>query len=490
MLYTQHVVCDSVRMANSLLQDIPLGASLTEEAARAIFLRGEESVIFALLAQAKMLAEHQAALPAIAHNTPSTPSGAKPVYAKPQSSGRGKKKPGRKAGHAGSRRPAPEEIDRSEAHRAACCPDCGGSLNRCEETRTRYTEDIPETRPEVTEHVIHRDWCPRCKKKVEAPVSAALPGATVGNRALVLSAWLHYCLGNSLAQIADVFNFHLYFKVTPGGLLHMWRRLAEILLPWHEEIQREALRSSVLNADETGWRVDGKTHWLWCFASSDLSYFLIDQSRGQPALKKFFIEEFAGTLVADFWGPYNAVACAHAQKCLVHLLRDLEHVERYKSPGEDWAAFAKKLRRLLGDAIRLSRREDEHTPEAYASRRALLSKRLDELNAMPWEDAQARRLVKRLKRHCDELFTFLDRPGVPFENNLAERSIRPAVLLRKNSYGNRSGTGADIQALLMSVFFTLKKRGHNPVDAISHALKQFLETGSLPPLPAKSTSVR
>ncbi|MBX3179842.1 MAG: transposase [Candidatus Hydrogenedentes bacterium] len=50
--------------------------------------------------------------------------------------------------------------------------------------------------------------------------------------------------------------------------------MAEILLPWHEEIQREALRSSVLNADETGWRVDGKTHWLWCFASSDLSYFL------------------------------------------------------------------------------------------------------------------------------------------------------------------------------------------------------------------------
>ena len=476
-------------MSNAPVQNIALGASLTAEAAGAIFDQGRDAVVFALLSQAKMLAERQASLPAISHDTPSTPSGSKPVYTKPQASGR-KKKPGRKAGHAGSRRSAPEQIDRTEEHRAACCPDCGGTLNRCEETRTRYTEDIPEIKPEVTEHVIHRDWCPRCKKKVEAPVSDALPGATVGNRVLVLSAWLHYSLSNTLSQIVDVFNFHLCFKVTQGGLLHMWRRLAEILQPWYEDIQREALNSSVLNADETGWRVDGKTHWLWCFASSDLSYFLIDQSRGQPALLRFFKEEFAGTLVADFWAPYNAVACAHAQKCLVHLLRDLEHVERYKSPGEDWAAFAKKLRRLLGDAIRLSRREGEYTPEAYATRRACLSKRLDGLNVIPWKEPQTRRLVKRLKRHHDELFTFLDEPGAPFENNLAERSIRPAVILRKNSYGNRSGKGADIQAVLMSVFFTLKKRGHNPVNAISHALKQYLETGTLPALPSKIASYR
>ncbi len=476
-------------MVSAPIAEVPLGPSLSEEAARAIFALGEEAVVFALLAQAKMLTEQQTALAATSHDTPSTPSGSKPVYTKPQVSVRGKKKPGRKAGHAGSHRSVPEQIDRTEEHRAACCPDCGGTLNRCEETRTRYTEDIPETKPEVTEHIIHRDWCPKCKKKVEAPVSAALPGAVVGNRVLVLSAWLHYCLSNTLSQIVDVFNFHLCFKVTPGGLLHMWRRLAEILQPWYEDIQRDALNSSVLNADETGWRVDGKTHWLWCFASNDLSYFLIDQSRGQPALLRFFIEEFEGTLVADFWGSYNAVACAHAQKCLVHLLRDLEHVERYKSPDKDWAAFAKKLRRLLGDAIRLSRREGEHTPEAYASRRVCLSKRLDELNAVPWEDGQARRLVKRLKRHHDELFTFLDQPGVPFENNLAERSIRPAVILRKNSYGNRSGKGADIQAVLMSVFFTLKKRGHNPVNAISQALKQYLETDSPPALPGKITSV-
>ena len=80
----------------------------------------------------------------------------------------------------------------------------------------------------------------------------------------------------------------------------------------------------VLVADaNTGWRVDGKTHWLWCFTTPNLTYYMIDRSRGSPALMKFFTQEFSGTLVSDFWGAYNAVACARRQTCLVHLLRDL-----------------------------------------------------------------------------------------------------------------------------------------------------------------------
>ena len=477
-------------MATSTV-NIPLGPTLTEEQARAIYAQGEEAVVFVLLTLAKMLAEQQAAAAATSHQTPATPSGMKPPYQKPTAARRGKKKPGRKPGHPGSRRKPPARIDRRQEHRAEVCPECGGPLQRCQETRTRYTEDIPaDIQPVVTEHTIHRDWCPRCKKKVEPVLSEALPGATLGNRVLVLSAWLHYALGNTLWQIVEVFNFHLSFNVTPGGLVQMWRRLAEILCVWYEAIQQEALDSAVLNADETGWRVNGKTHWLWCFATGELSWFMVNRSRGSPALLQFFLKEFAGTLVSDFWGAYNAVACALRQKCLVHLLRDLEHVERYKAPGPHWPAFAKKLRRLIGDAIRLWRRRDELAPETYASRRVRLTRRLHELIATPWEDSQARRLVKRLRRHQDEVFTFLDQPGVPFDNNLAERAIRPAVILRKNSYGNRSQQGADCQAVLMSVFFTLKKRGHNPVTTVHEALTTYLQTGQLPALPPKATANR
>lgn len=462
-------------------RDAIVAASLSEEQARALYRQGEEAVVFALLELSKQLAEARS--PSV---TPSTPSGMVPVYQKPAAKP-GKKKRGARKGHPGSRRQTPERIDRQVEHRADCCPDCGGHLQRCGETRVRYTEDIPEIQPEVTEHTIHRDWCPQCKKKVEPPVADALPGSTLGLRVLVLSAWLHYGLGNTLSQIVEVFNFHLQLKLTEGGLVQMWYRLQAILFAWYEEIRQEALQSATLHGDETGWRVDGKTNWLWCFGHSTLTYFMIDRSRGSPALAKFFIEEFAGTLVTDFWAAYNAVTCGARQMCLVHLLRDLEQTEKYKSPGENWPAFAKKLRRLLADAIRLWRRKSELSPEEYASRRARLTTRLQELIDTDWQDGNAKRLIKRLRRHQNDLFTFLDQAGVPFDNNHAERSIRPAVILRKNSYGNRSEHGANCQAVFMSVFRTLKQRGHDPIRTTIDALRAYLTTGTLPPLPKNAS---
>ena len=113
--------------------------------------------------------------------------------------------------------------------------------------------------------------------------------------------------------------------------------------------------------------------------------------------------------------------------------------------------------------------------------------RLRALLVQPWENRHARRLVKRLRRHVSELFTFLDHPEVPSDNNHGERQIRPAVLVRKNSYANGSDDGAETQAVLMSVFRTLKQRGHNPVSTTIEAVRTYLQTGKLPPLPGPIT---
>lgn len=458
---------------------------LSEEQAAAIYAQGREAVIFALLELTKQLAEAREA--AGRSVGPTTPSGMIPVYEKASAQG-SRKRPGAKPGHPGARRRVPERIDRRVTHRLACCPRCGARLRRTGRTRTRWTEDIPDHPTSlVTEHTIHRDWCPCCRQQVEPKVPDALPGATLGHRTLVFSAWLHYGLGNTLSQILEVFNHYLQLKLTQGGLVAMWQRLAQVLRPWYDEIQREALHSAVLHADETGWRESGKTRWLWCFGNSTLTYYMIDKKRGSPALRKFFQQEFAGTLVSDFWGAYNSVACGARQTCLVHLLRDLEHVEQYKRPGPEWPAFAKKLRRLVRDAIRLSRQADREALD-FASRRERLHARLADLIETPWKDSQARRLVKRLRRHKGDLFTFLDHPEVPFDNNHAERAIRPAVIIRKNSYCNRSQCGANTQAVLISIYRTLKQRGHDPLDTITQALVAWVTTNQLSPLPAKIIS--
>lgn len=465
----------------SLALDVPLGPTLSVEQAEAIYAQGKEAVVFALLEFAKQLAEQRG-------SSASTPSGMVPTYQKPSANTR-RKTPGREAGHAGSRRVTPERIDEWKEHSLKCCPCCQGPVRNTNRVpRRRLVEDIPSgITPVVTEHTIPRYWCPNCRKEVEPQVPDALPNAQLGNNILTLSAWLHYGLGNTLSQVVEVFNHHLQIKLTPGGLIQMWYRLQAVLFTWYEQIQREALCSAVLHADETGWRVRGQTQWLWCFSNPQVTYYMINRSRGHPALAKFFIEEFAGILVSDFWGAYNFVECAGRQTCFVHLLRELVQVEKYQHPSPHWAVFAKKLRRLLGDAMRLGK-NSTCTTDARASRRTWLDKRLQELIATDWNDPHAKRLIKRLRRHQGDLFTFLDHAGVPFDNNHAERAIRPAVIIRKNSYCNRSERGADTQAVLMSIYRTLKQRGHDPIQTIAQALRTFATTSKLPSLPTKAAA--
>lgn len=458
-----------------------LRPGLTAEQASLIFHQGQEAVVFALLTLTKQLAEK---LPGVSNTPdPSAPSGQTPPYVKPTKKTRAKPKGG-KPGHPGHRRPTPTRIDKQEDHTLSECPECHGSVRPCNSSRTRIIEDIPtDITPVVTEHTIRRYWCPHCRKTVEPVVPDALPGSTIGLRVAVLSAWLHYLLGTTLAQIIDVFNFHLQFKLSSGGLIQMWKRLRELLLAWYIEIQNQALDSAVLHADETGWRVNGKTYWLWCFTSKSVTYYMIDQRRGSPALKRFFKKEFAGVLVTDFWNAYNAVVCAKKQKCLPHLLRDLKRTQHYQKPGGDWPSFSKQLKRVIRDSIRLSKRRGDLSAKQFTSRRDRLQQRLRDLLSQTWEERNARRLVKRLKRHESELFTFLDHTEVPSDNNHAERQIRPAVIVRKNSYANGSEDGAETQAVLMSVFRTLKQRGYNPVSAVHDAVRSQLKTGQLPKLP-------
>lgn len=479
------------RMASAAraLINAALRGELTEAQARQLYVYGPEVVAFALAAAARRIAEQSARIaslqsqPAGAQPLPSTPSGMVPVYSKPNSRRRSKK-PGAKKGHPGARRPQPGPIDRQEEHRLSRCPDCDGPLQRCRRARSRVIEDIPELiRSEATEHIIHRDYCPNCKKHVEPRVPDALPHATLGHRLIGLTGWLHYGLGITIAQILQVLNYHLHTPLSAGGLMHAWQRLATILTDWYETIADQAKASAVLHADETGWRVNGQTCWLWCFANGQVCYYMIDRNRGSPALAKFFNQTFNGVLVSDFWSAYASVEAYDRQYCLVHLLRELEKVDM-RNHSAEWQRFARHLRRLLRDGFRLKRRTDL-SPQVHQRRSRRLNDRLAALSAASYRDADAARLAKRLIKHGEYILTFLDYAEVPPDNNFAERQIRPAVILRKNSQSNRSEQGAATQAVLMSVYRTLKLRGLDPIQTITQALRTYVTTSQLPPLPDK-----
>jgi hypothetical protein len=211
-----------------------LSGGFTEETARELYAQGEEVAIFVMM-QLAALAKQTVGINDVENSGvndvhPSQPSGSVATYLK-ESPKKRRKKPGAKPGHKGSRRPPPENITHRARHVAKCCPDCGGKLRRRRNTtRKRYIEDIPnDIKPEVTEHTIQKDYCPKCCKVVEPIVPDAMPKATIGHRAIVLSAFLHYFVGVTILKIVSLFNIQFFFKLTPGGLVNAWHRLAAVL---------------------------------------------------------------------------------------------------------------------------------------------------------------------------------------------------------------------------------------------------------------------
>ena len=445
---------------------------IRDEAIAILNLQREEAIA-TILALAEKAEKYDRLLSQV---SPTTPSGMTPVYLK-RSHKKRKKPPGRGKGHPGAARQRPPRIDQYQEHTLDHCPDCQTSLGKPLDAYHRYTEDLPPVQSTVTEHTIYRYWCSRCKKIVSATVTDALPNAMIGLRLVVLTAWVHYLVGVSVNNLVKTISVFCSLKITAGGLTQAWKRLAFLLEPLYEEIGRKVSQSAVLSADETGWRLSGMTHWLWGFATSTFCYYRITKSRASPVVKEVLGRFFQGILICDFWGAYNKIGALAKQRCFYHLFTELVKVDQHNT-SSGWKAFRKKLSRLLKDAVRLSEKRNQLHPEVYHRLKQRLNRRLDQFLASPYQDRDGKRLLKRLRRHCEELFTFLEYEGVSPYNNHAEQQMRPAVLTRKVSQQNRSEDGAKTQSILMTLFRSAQLQGHNPVEIILSTAKKALEARS------------
>ena len=119
---------------------------------------------------------------------------------------------------------------------------------------------------------------------------------------------------------------------------------------------------------------------------------------------------------------------------------------------------------MLKDAIRLSEKKNHLGQACFLRLKKRLYHRLEQFLATPRQDKDAQRLTKRLNRHKQDLFTFLEHEGVSPYKNHAEQQMRNPVLTRKVSPQNRSEDGAKTQAILMSLLRSAELQGINPAE--------------------------
>ena len=375
---------------------------------------------------------------------------------------RRRKKRGPKRGHLGSsrRRATPDVVLRC---RPTTCRGCGAALPEAGQRRVRRSQvvELPELRPVVVEAWGYAARCTGCGERTIADVPVGLDAnRTFGPRLEALLGYLHHGHHLSHERLVAVCGSVLGLRISEGAIAAALARLAIRANPAVAAIREQVRASPVINADETGVRVDGRNWWHWVFQTPTASYHVVVPSRGADVVEQFLGEARPEAWGSDAFPSQLAAPAARHQLCLSHQIRDLTYASEVDGPtGQRWA---RELRHVFGRALRLHREWQRMTPATFARRRARIERAADRLIfGPPLGEGEAWQLQKRYRKHHDKLFVCLHRADVEPTNNSSERDLRNSVIHEKVTGGYRSKQGATQGATFTTILTTARKCGQN-----------------------------
>lgn len=280
------------------------------------------------------------------------------------------------------------------------------------------------------------------------------------------------------ARVQEMLSDVCGLNLSEGTLYETRSQCFESLNEVEAQIKAGVTAAQVAHFDETGLHVNAKLQWLHVASTAALTYYSIHPQRGRAAIDAMdILPQFEGTSVHDGWRSYASYDCAHAL-CNAHHLRELRFlVERYQQKWADemmtllvsmkiaveqaqaqgqtqlstheMTQFEQQYRDLIATGLKLNL---PHPPVANSRGRP--------------KQTPARNLLERLDTHQAQVLRFIHDFQVPFDNNQAERDIRMMKLKQKISGGFRSREGAQIFCRIRGYLSTLKKQGHNLLNAL------------------------
>ena len=379
------------------------------------------------------------------------------------------KTPGQKIGHKGITRQKPKKIDRVVELKLTRCPDCHNSVKRSQEVVEHIQEDIIPAHVEVVCFRKHRYWCSCCEKLVTAGYAPEeVPRSYVGPNVLVQTVLLKYHHSLPFNKIAELFESLAGLRITEGALAQSLHRISEWLDIESEEILRSIRVSPHIHMDETGWKISGVRHWLWAAVNKRLAHYRIRRSRGSKIVKEIIPKDYGGVLITDFYSAYNK-SSGRKQKCLVHLMREMRRCF-LKDQSSEYLKYHRILREILDDARDLKGNREKFGFKDYVKKVSKIRKRLLRWACREYKNSNLKRLSQRFMKHALDMLTFLEVPEVSADNNLAERMIRPHVILRNRSFQNRSEKGAKAHEINMSILHTLRLQNKDPLEFFRKAI--------------------
>jgi ferredoxin len=399
-------------------------------------------------------------------------------------------KPGAQPGHKAVELPL-VEIGKDDVvldFKPAACTHCGASLEKCPDPTPYRRQNFEiEIIRRVTEYRKHRLTCPECGHVEEGVLPPEAQGSVYGENIVLLTGMLTGMCQMSRRTTKMLIENLCGVPIRVGSVSNLENELTELSTPVMREIEAEAQRATRGNADETGFGIEnGKAGWLWVLVTPCAVLFRLFAGRGQKWASEL-LGSFAGILTSDRWGGYNQYPAEKRQLCWAHLKRDFRAMEEAGADGKGiggklrketrtmfclWHRFRKwkANREKVGAEASMARLEEQMQP---------VRQRIKEL----LEEGTQRGVpkCKEILKVEPRLWTYTREANVEPTNNAAERAIRPAVLLKKRTFGVKSVRGAQYVEGMLSIWATCRC---NNVNTVSFLRKLIHSHRSNTPLPS------
>jgi transposase len=366
------------------------------------------------------------------------------------------------------------------------CPQCARSLEDVSPLSVERHQvfDLPPSRIEVTEYRAARKSCPGCGLTHTAVFPSGAQAATqYGPRFNAVMAHLHGTHLLPYARVAELCGELYGHRPGVAAVVESLDQAAGHMATTVGLIADALSQQKVAHADETGVRCAGKTSWVHVCCNAWLTHLSFGGQRGALGFAAAgILPRMSGLLVHDFWAAYLPLECEHSY-CIAHLLRELKAMKELNAHA--WAGqLSAVLIEMKGAADAAVSGGQKAVPEVLHQQ---LRGRYDELveaaqRAHPEskerkngakqgriKQSAEHSLLRRMHDHRNEVLRFFDQPGVPFDNNQAERDLRMLKVQQKTSGCFRTKTGADLFCTFRSYVCTAKKLGLNLLEAIGDA---------------------
>ena len=375
--------------------------------------------------------------------------------------------PGGQKGHEGSTLKMTQTPDETEDVSANYCTRCGESLEDCERILDYVTQvvSIPELKPIVREIRHYITVCKNCGERIQSHAprkrgsNAVVYDATVKSLVVYLSVVMFLPYG----RIGNFFKEVFGLSISQGSFVNWINEAKKNAAPAIEKIKECIMKCVVVGFDESGLYCNKELDWAWIAQTVYFTLLFHGSGRSHKELESRFGSSLERmTAVTDRHSAYFTLNFLNHQVCIAHLLRELQYLSELDKEQQ----WSKKVESLLQEAVH----ERNENPQAVIDKQPWLLK-LDTLLMENLEHMKEQfgQLKKGLIKCRDYIFTFLENPAIPPDNNASERGIRKVKIKMKNSGTFRSDQGADAFLDLLSIVETTKKHNNSPYATI-HAL--------------------